>query len=137
MQLVDSGLVQLLDLIARDSRAGLTRRNVLNGENVAGAAAYQLHAFAGQVAHLTVLRRQNGAGRQDAQAQQVGKVARVGLVTAVLEPVVFLDRGGVGQMDDEAGGLQASFGRRFFATTRSVSSITLTTLLFECRSMPL
>ena len=72
MQLVDSDLVQLLDLIARDSRAKLTRRCVLDGEDVVGAAAHQLHAFAGQVAHLTVLRRQDGAGRKDAQAQQVG-----------------------------------------------------------------
>jgi len=27
---------------------------VLNGENVAGAAAHQLHALAGQVTHLTM-----------------------------------------------------------------------------------
>ena len=141
-EVVDSGLVQLLDLIAGDSRAALTRRYVLDGEDVGGAAAHQLHTLAGQVAHLTVLRRQDGAGRKDAQAQQVGQVARVGLVTAMLEPIVFLDRRGVGQMDHEAGARNArifarSFGNRFSATTRSVSSITLTTLLFECRSMPL
>jgi len=54
-----------------------------------------------------VLRRQDGAGRKDAQAQQVGQVARVGLVTAVLEPIIFFYCGGVGQMDHEAGSLQA------------------------------
>jgi hypothetical protein len=54
-----------------------------------------------------VLRRQDGAGRKDAQAQQVGQIARVGLVAGVLEPVVFFDRRDVGQMYHEAGRLQA------------------------------
>ena len=168
MQLVNCSLIELLDLIALDSRAGLARRYVLDGEDVAGAAAHQLHAFAGKVSHLTVLDRQDGASGKNAQAQQVGEVTRVGLVTAVLQSIVFFDRCGVGQMDDKTSRLQTvdepvpvvrgfdhdagqiglpwarnaiilarSFGSRFSATTRSVSSITLTTLLFECRSMPL
>ena len=31
----------------------------------------------------------------------------------------------------------SSFGSRFSATTRLLSSVTVTTLLFECRSIPL
>ncbi|MFM0228439.1 hypothetical protein PQR32_41435 [Paraburkholderia dipogonis] len=69
MQLVDSSLVQFLDLIARDSRAALTCRCVLDGKDVAGAAAHQLHAPASEVSHLTVFHRQDSAGRKDAQAQ--------------------------------------------------------------------
>ncbi|MFM0341537.1 hypothetical protein [Paraburkholderia fungorum] len=36
----------------------------------------------------------------------VGKVARVGLVATVLEPTILLDRGGIGQMDHDAGQLE-------------------------------
>ena len=96
-------------------------------------------------------------------------MTRIGFVAAVLEPVVFLDRRGVGQMHLEPRRLQTidqpvpvegrfdhharqllpprqqesqrsspgRSGSRFSATTRSASSVTVTTLLFECRSIPL
>lgn len=50
---------------------------------------------------------QNRTRRQDAQSQQVRQVLRIGLVAAVLQSLVLLDRSGIGQMHVEAGFLQA------------------------------
>src|SRR6202022_2612329 len=54
-----------------------------------------------------MLSRQDRSRRQDAQSQQVRKVLRIGLVAAVLESVVLLDRSGVGEMHVHACVLQA------------------------------
>ena len=51
--------------------------------------------------------RQDRTGRQDAQSQQVRKVLRIGLVAAVLQSFVLLDRSGIGEMHVEARVLQA------------------------------
>ena len=98
--------VKTLDLIAGDPRAQLPRHDVLDREDVRGAAVHQLHPLAGQIAHRAVFPRQDRAGRQDPQSQQMGEVTRIRLVAAVLEPVVLFDRGGVGQMHAETGILE-------------------------------
>jgi hypothetical protein len=85
----------------------LARGDVFDGKDVRGATAHQLHALSGQVAHRTLRRRQDGSRRQYPKSQQVGEVARIGFVAAVLESCVFLDRRGVGQMYLEARRLQA------------------------------
>jgi hypothetical protein len=68
---------------------------------------HQLHALARQIANGAVLPRQDRACRQDTQSQQVGQVLRIGLIAAVLQSLVLLDRSGIGQMHVEAGVLQA------------------------------
>ncbi|MGF6852861.1 hypothetical protein OKW29_001747 [Paraburkholderia sp. CI3] len=105
--LFDGFFVESDDLIARDSLAELACRYVLHRENVARAASHELHAFPRKITDGTLLWWQDGACREYPQAQQVSQVARVGLIATVLEPIVFLDRGGVGQMHHKAGGLQA------------------------------
>jgi hypothetical protein len=105
--LIDGFGCQLLDLIAADPHPLLAGGDVLDGKDVRGATAHQLHAFPGQIAHGTLFRRQDGAGWQNSQSQQVRKVTGIGFVTAVFQSFVFLDRCGVGQMHFEPRRLQA------------------------------
>jgi hypothetical protein len=126
-----------------------------------------LHALAGQVAQVVRFGGQNRAGGQNTQSQQVGQIACVRFVAAMLEPLVLFYRRGVRQMNREALRLQtidepvpvvgrfhhdacqfvpspSEKGHDSGQLVRQVSfrdhmvasSITLTTLLFECRSMP-
>ena len=67
---------------------------------------HQLHPLARQIAHRAVFPRQDRARRQNPQSKQMRQMMRIRLVAAVLEPVVLLDRGGVGQMHLESGILQ-------------------------------
>src|SRR5487761_2606775 len=64
------------------------------------------HSFSGQISHSAVFRWQNGSCWQNPQSQQMSKVTRIGLVTAMLKPFVLFDRRGVGQMHRETSGVQ-------------------------------
>jgi len=84
----------------------LTRRDVLHRQNMRGATAYQLHALSRQITHSALVRWHDRARRQDPQAQQVREVTRIRFISTVLEPIVLLDRRGIGQMHLKPDALQ-------------------------------
>lgn len=67
----------------------------------------ELHALARQIARRPLLPRQDRSRRQDAQPQQRGEVLRIGVVAAVLQSFVLLDRRRVGEMHMVASILQS------------------------------
>ena len=84
--------------IRDSSRTLLTGGDILDSKDLAGAAAYELHALPGQVAYRAVLFRQDGAGGENAQAQEMSEIPRIAFVATVLQAFVFLDRDRIGQM---------------------------------------
>jgi hypothetical protein len=71
-----------LSLSLEASPAELPGHDIFDGKDMDRTRPHQLHALARQIAHRAVLPRQDRAGRQDAQSQQVGQVLRIGLVVA-------------------------------------------------------
>lgn len=59
----------------------------------------QLHAPTGQVTYCTVGLRHDVTFGQQAQAKNMRQMTGVGFIAAILQAVVLLDRGGIGQME--------------------------------------
>ncbi|CAG9272918.1 hypothetical protein PUN4_740003 [Paraburkholderia unamae] len=106
LHIFDRLVREIADSRARKTCAVLSCRDVLYGEDVSHAAANELHVFPREVTHAARLRRENRAGRQYPESQQLGQVAGIRLVATVLKAIVLLDRRSIGQVHDEAGGLQ-------------------------------
>ena len=99
--------VQCLDCIAAGVAAQVAGQQVAHAQDLGAALAHELAAFAQQVTHGALLARIDVAGGQNAQAQQVGQVARIAEVAAVLQTALLLDSGSVDQVQSKTRVLQA------------------------------